>query len=99
MASLKKESIFFTPTTPYDNLFENYDETRKSNFLNNLSQFVTDAKYAVDSEANQLKASKLWQKHLGNKYFPDGINEDEKTAAAASFNRVIGNARPYYDCR
>ena len=84
------------PTTPKDNLFKDYDETRKNNFLNNLSSFITDAKKAVDDEKNQLKASKLWQKHLGEKYFPDGKDEDEKTSNASSFSGVIGSARPYY---
>lgn len=63
------------PATPYDDLFENYDVTRKSNFLNNLDDFIQDAKKAVDDEPNQLRASKLWRKHLGDK-FPLGADED-----------------------
>lgn len=83
------------PTTPKDDLFASYDSTRENNFMNNLSSFITDAKKAVDEEKNQLKASKLWQKHFGNKYYPDGIDEDEKQSNASSLSGVIGFARPY----
>lgn len=62
------------PTTPNDNLFEGYDDTRKQNFLNALDSFIEDATKAID-ESNQLKASKLWKGHLG-KRFPDGVDED-----------------------
>jgi hypothetical protein len=63
------------PVTPYDNLFKEYDDTRKNNFLSALDEFIKDADRAID-EKNQLKASKLWQKHLG-KRFPDGEDKDE----------------------
>jgi len=48
-------------------LFENYDEKRKNNFLNCLASFVNDAEEAV-KESNQLKASKFWRKHLGDRF-------------------------------
>ncbi len=83
------------PTTPKDDLFGNYDDTRKNNFLDNLASFISDAKKAVDEEENQLKASRLWQKHLGDKYFPDGKDENEKRSDASSFSGIIGTARPY----
>ena len=84
------------PTTPKDDLFAGYDQTRKDNFMNNLSTFITDARKAVDEEKNQLKSSRLWQKHFGDTYFPDGKDEDEKAANATTLGAVIGNARPYY---
>lgn len=62
------------PATPFDDLFEDYDDARKNNFLTNLTAFVDDAEKAVNSK-NQLEASKLWKKHLGNR-FPLGKNED-----------------------
>lgn len=85
------------PTTPKDNLFADYDDTRKKNFLDNLANFIADAKTAVDEEKNQLKASCHWQKHLGKTYFPDGKDEDERSAAGAALTGTIGRARPYYD--
>ena len=63
------------PATPSDDLFESFDDTRKSNFLSNLDDFIEDAKKAVDIESNQLKASILWRKHLGSN-FPKGEDED-----------------------
>lgn len=93
------KSIFqcVMPTTPKDNLFADYDETRKKNFMDNLANFIADAKTAVDEEKNQLKASRLWQKHFGKTYFPDGKDEDERSASGASLAGTIGSARPYYD--
>jgi len=93
---LKARFECIMPTTPNDDLFASYDQTRKDNFMNNLSAFITDARKAVDEEKNQLKASKLWQKHFGDTYFPDGKDEDEKTSDANALGAVIGNARPYH---
>ncbi len=78
------------PGTPYDDLFVDYDDTRKNNFLSNLDNFVADAEKAVENEANQLKASKLWKKHLGDK-FPLGLDEDTdlKEAALRSISKSI----------
>lgn len=70
------------PATPNDDLFENYDAARKKNFLDNLDDFIKDAKEAVDNVSNQLKASKLWRKHLGDK-FPLGADEDVDAKEAA----------------
>ncbi len=87
------------PTTPKDDLFADYDQTREDNFMNNLSAFIVDAKKAVDDEKNQLKASRLWQKHFGDKYFPDGKDEDDKAPNTNSLASVIGAAKPYYGNR
>lgn len=94
-SELKKEFKCVMPTTPKDNLFADYDENRQKNFMDNLSSFITDAKAAVDDEKNQLKASKLWQKHFGKTYFPDGKDEDEKTSSAGLLTGTIGNSKPY----
>ena len=94
------------PTTPKDDLFKDFDKTqkegerktRKDNFLDSLSTFITDAKSAVDEEKNQLKASRLWQKHLGNR-FPDGEDKDEEEVRTASLVGTIGNQKPFYESR
>jgi hypothetical protein len=85
------------PTTPKDNLFADYDEIRKKKFMDNLAAFIIDAKTAVDDETNQLRASRLWQKHLGKTYFPDGKDEEEKSRSGDSLVSTIGNARPYHE--
>jgi hypothetical protein len=92
---LKKEFNCSMPTTPYDNLFSDYDEKRKNNFMDNLASFIVDAKIATDEEKNQLKASKLWQKHFGKTYFPDGKDEDEKVSSALFLTGAIGTSKPY----
>lgn len=94
--TLKNDFKCVMPTTPEDELFEDYEQIRKDNFMNNLAGFITDAKKAVDDEKNQLKASKLWQNHFGDTYFPYGKDEDEKTVDSNSLGTVIGTARPYY---
>ena len=93
---LKKDWKCKVPTTPNDNLFENYDDARKNNFLNNLADFIADAKKAVDEEKNQLKASRLWKKHLGDR-FPEGEDNDEKEINSKSLISTIGAARPYFN--
>ena len=54
-------------TDCFDDIFAEYDPLRKTNFLNNLALFITDATKAVDEERNTLIASKLWRKHLGDR--------------------------------
>ena len=83
------------PTTPYDNLFAGYSDAKERNFKNNLSKFIEDAKKAID-ESNQLKASKLWKEHLGER-FPDGKDEDEKKESASLLKPIVGTAKPYYN--
>ncbi|MEP6676797.1 MAG: CBASS cGAMP synthase [Ferruginibacter sp.] len=82
------------PTTPKDDIFKDYDTARQENFLNNLSAFITDAKSAVETEKNQLKASKLWKKHLGDR-FPEGEDKDEDEVRSACLSGIIGNQKPF----
>jgi hypothetical protein len=87
--ALKFECI--VPVTPKDNLFADYDTTRETNFLNNLDSFLSDAEAAL-KEQNHLKASRLWQKHLGNR-FPDGEdkNEQSNSTAATTTGATLSN--------
>lgn len=68
------------PAVPNDNLFKDYDKARKDNFMDALKAFIDDADKAIKEE-NQLKASRLWQKHLGDR-FPDGKDENENNNAS-----------------
>lgn len=95
--TLKNEFKCVVPATPYDDIFDEYDNTRKNNFLSNLSDFIADAKKAVDEEKNQLKASKLWQNHLGDKHFPYGEDKDDEKVAARTIAPVVGTSKPYHD--
>lgn len=87
------------PTTPKDDLFRDFDLTRKKNFMDNLAEFIKDAKAAVDEEKNQLKASKRWRNHFGKTYFPEGKDEDETKAPATSLVGTIGKSKPYSDAK
>lgn len=99
---LKNNFRCIMPTTPKDDLFVGFDKiykegdkkTRKDNFLDSLSAIINDAKAAIDDEKNQLKASRLWQKHLGDR-FPDGENKDEEEVRATSLVFAIGNQKPF----
>ncbi len=79
------------PAVPNDDLFENYDESRKNRFLDALNEFISDADKAL-RETNELKASKLWKKHLGDR-FPDGEdkNEDQKAFAGIIIGAKLSN--------
>ena len=83
------------PTTPKDNLFEGYSATKRGNFMENLTTFIEDAQKAIE-EPNHLKASKLWRKHLGDR-FPYG--EDINDSTSMSFTKTIGTSKPYYNER
>lgn len=81
------------PVTPKDDLFADYDNTRKINFLKNLDSFFFDAEAAL-KEQNHLKASRLWQKHLG-KRFPDGEDKNEQSNSNAATTCGAALSRPW----
>jgi hypothetical protein len=92
-SKLKSYWSCFMPTTPGDDLLADYDGD-KNFFFESLESFIEDADKAIDSEKNQLKASKLWQKHLGS-YFPDGADEDVDAKEAAlrmTSTSILGGA-------
>lgn len=85
------------PVVPYDDLFKDYDQSRKNNFLSALDDFIADADKAID-EKNQLKASRLWRRHLGDR-FPEGEdkNEEDKTSepSLAALKRTAAVSIPW----
>lgn len=84
---LNSEFKCIVPAVPNDDLFKDYDESRKTNFLSNLNDFLADAEVALKEE-NQLKASRLWRKHLGTR-FPEG---EDKNSSVTSTSAAIGAA-------
>lgn len=93
-SALKKNFSCVVPTTPQDDLFSNCPPTKKDNFMDNLSKFIEDSKKAID-EKNKLKASKLWRKHLGNR-FPEGDDVDEGTVKSSDLKATVGASMPYF---
>lgn len=81
------------PAVPNDDLFIDYDSMRKDNFLNNLNDFLNDAEAALKEE-NHLKASRLWQKHLGTR-FPDGEDKNEESARNSALGVGAATSIPW----
>lgn len=92
--ALKSDFKCIVPATPYDDIFKDYSESRRNNFISNLSSFIIDAKKAVDDEKNKRKASQLWIKHLGDR-FPIGKDENEEVVNSEKIVPIIGNSKPY----
>ena len=65
------------PAVPNDDLFADYDDARQQSFMTALSNFIDDAEKALKEE-NQLTSSKLWRKHLGDR-FPEGEDKKEES--------------------
>ncbi|WP_409151172.1 cyclic GMP-AMP synthase DncV-like nucleotidyltransferase [Sphingobacterium sp. BS-2] len=81
--ALTNEFTCIVPATPNDDLLEGY--VNKDKFLEALNYFITDADEAIRSN-NQRTASKLWRKHLGDR-FPLGEDKEEnlvRNVAAAA---------------
>lgn len=87
-SSLNSSFTCIVPATPNDNLFANYDDNCKRKFLNELDKFIEDANKAIE-EKNKLKASKLWRKHLGDR-FPLAEDEDDEEMNRLEVLRSIG---------
>ncbi len=93
--ALDYDFVCFVPVTPKDNLFADYDDVLRNNFLTALDDFITDAEEAL-KEKNELKASKLWRKHLGTR-FPFGEDSDKDSNSARNASLLAGGAssNPY----
>ncbi len=81
------------PVTPKDDLFANYTSERKNNFLTALNEFIEDADKAL-KESNQLKASKFWRKHLGER-FPEGEDKDENRLSSIGIATGAATSIPW----
>lgn len=89
---LKSKFECIVPAKPNDDIFSDFSIERKNNFLVNLDGFVSDAKKAID-EKNQFEASKLWKKHLGDR-FPEGEDKDEKSDID-NIKKTAAKSTPY----
>ncbi len=80
----------FVPAVPNDDLFAEYDDSRRKNFLAALNEFIEDADKALKEE-NELNASKLWRKHLGDR-FPKGEDKKQDSTTRVAQAVAIGAA-------
>jgi len=86
------------PVSPEDDVLDRYDEDFQYRFFSRLDKFIEDAEAAIDEES-QLKASRLWRKHLGQR-FPLGEDSTEKEKSNLSSLHGIaatGTYKPYGD--
>ncbi|MES2648110.1 MAG: CBASS cGAMP synthase [Bacteroidota bacterium] len=75
-----------SPVEPFDDFTAKLTDDQKTNFKTALTKFIEDAELGI-TEENQLKASKYWRKHLGER-FPEGLNEN----VDARMNSLLSSA-------
>ena len=77
-SNLKSNFQCLRPTTPInEDIFKDFSETRKNNFLEALKNLVLDCDNASE-ESNFKKASEYLRKHFGDR-FPLGNDESENS--------------------
>lgn len=87
--SLALSFTCYRPTTPiYEDLLQNYSQTDKNYFKNQITSLIRSAEKALDHTTSLKDACKEWQKHFGDR-FPCQLVEDKadsllSTAFAAS---------------
>ena len=86
------------PTTPKDeDVFENYSETSKNNFLTTLRSLLNDLDRAKD-EKNFKKASEILRNNQFGDRFPLGEDENEKDKSnnlGSSIGAALVKPKPY----
>lgn len=86
------------PTTPKDeDVFIDYSDTKKDNFLNTLSSLLKDLDRA-DDEKNFRKASEILRNNQFGDRFPLGEDKDEKdksNALGAAIGSSVIKPKPY----
>lgn len=88
---LKIKFECIVPAIPNDDLFAHYDEAKRQSILQRLDDFISDAEAALE-EKNELKASRLWRKHLGNR-FPEGEDKNQETNSNGAIAGLGGIAK------
>lgn len=88
-ASLDVNWACIMPTTPFEDLFLNYDSEFKRKFNLRLDSFLDDAIDAVSTD-DKAKASKLWRKHLGDRFPLFEVKKSEN-----ALGNVAGSNRPW----
>ena len=74
---LKSSFTCIMPSSPYDDLFAGYSDSRKNNFLTKLAAFSDEAQAAID-DASRYEASKKLRKHFGQR-FPEAEEDQSQT--------------------
>ena len=88
--ALKIDFACYRPTTPREDLFAGYSETRRRYFLERLDGFIKSGDAAM-AEPNQRDACKKWARHFGDRFPCDKAQnqlEDAKVFGAPAFLRT-----------
>ena len=83
------------PTTPAgENLFLNYSDTRREQFMTRLKSFKEDAERAINN-TNPKDACEKWQTHLGDRFSCSSAkDEDERSLYQPSSPTILkGNSK------
>jgi hypothetical protein len=76
----------FRPTTPKgEDLFANYSDTKRDNFLNQLSNFVTSAQQAIAGK-NSKESCLKWQKHFGDRFSCTTAKDEDEQSNAKTYS-------------
>jgi hypothetical protein len=74
------------PTTPKgEDLFANYSDTKRDNFLNQLNSFVTSAQQAIAGK-NPKESCLKWQKHFGDRFSCTTAKDEEEQSNAKTYS-------------
>ncbi len=90
---LSKEDGFhcYRPTFPInEDLFENYSQARKNDFLSELKSFKESAERAINSK-NPHDACLKWQKHFGNRLSCSTAKDEDEDAQKMKNYGIISN--------
>jgi hypothetical protein len=89
LTTLQATFVCFRPTTPREDLFSEYSDSRKEYFMERLSTFVNSAQQAIQVP-NQKDACPKWRQHFGRRFpceVAEDTLEDAKTFEAAAIIR------------
>ncbi|WP_375562719.1 cyclic GMP-AMP synthase DncV-like nucleotidyltransferase [Bernardetia sp. OM2101] len=75
------------PTAPIEDIFADYSQTRRENFLDNLNKLVNACEKA-DEESNRKKASEIMRKEFGDR-FPTAPDIDDKQKSDELSKKLI----------
>ena len=82
------------PVAPYEDLFNNYTKSRKSDFLKELKSFMEDAERSVASK-NQRDGCLRWQKHFGDRFSCSTAKDVDEDASQQKFAGSINKNSQY----
>jgi hypothetical protein len=84
------------PTTPKgEDLFSDFSDTRKDNFLSHLDSFINSAQQAINGK-NQKESCLKWQKHFGDRFSCSTAKDEDEQSAAKSYSApavIASNAK------